>query len=279
VSAGVWLRDYCKIAALGVVIGAAAAELVYFAIRLWPRYGWMAATASLVGVNAAVTCAAPVLILPLFHRSRPLGRNALRQRLLRLSERAGIAVLDVYEWGLGEKTRRASAALVGAGATRRILLSDTLLADFTDDEIEVVLAHEMGHHLHGDVLKGLAAEFVVLLGGFSVAAIALDGLWKPLGLASPADVAGLPIVLLATGGVSLLATPLLNAQSRRNERRADRYALELTARPDAFVAAMRRMAAQNLADEDPSRAAFWLFHTHPRVRERVERAQSFILNP
>jgi STE24 endopeptidase len=179
----------------------------------------------------------------------------------------------VYEWGLGEKTRRANAALVGAGATRRILLSDTLLAGYTDDEIEVVLAHEMGHHLHRDVLKGLAAESVALLACFFAAAVALRASWKPLGLTSASDVAGLPVILLTGGAVSLLTTPLLNALSRHNERRADRFALDLTARPDAFIGAMRRMAAQNLAEEHPSRAAFWFFHTHPRVDERIERAR------
>jgi STE24 endopeptidase len=283
VSTDVWLRDYLKAMMLGVALAPVAGELIYLAMRTSPEWWWLAAVAGTLFLGV-LTSIAPILILPLFHRSRPLARERLETRLLRLSQRAGLTVLGVYEWGLGEKTRRANAALVGAGPIRRILLSDTLLAGYTDDEIEVVLAHEMGLHLHRDVLKGLAAECVVLLASFIAAAVALRMTWKPLGLTSPSDVAGLPVVLLTGGAVSLLTTPVTNALSRYNERRADRFALDLTSRPDAFIAAMRRMAAQNLAEEHPSRTAFWFFHTHPRVHERIEQAKypassSRILSP
>ena len=96
--------------------------------------------------------------MPLFYRFRPLDRETLRERLMTLSRRAGVPVLGAFEWGLGEKTTRANAALVGVGQTRRILVSDTLLKDYTDDEIEVILAHEMAHHIHHDIWTALALE-------------------------------------------------------------------------------------------------------------------------
>ena len=217
-----------------------------------------------------------MLLLPLLHRSRPLSRDVLRDRLERLSARAGVPVLDVHELPLGERSRRASAALVGAGSTRRILLSDTLLANYSDDEIEVVMAHEMGHHVHRHTMKAMAVEVLLLFAGFRLAASVLEASWRWLGLSSAADVAGLPVVILSVAGVMLLATPLLNAWSRAHERRADRFALKTASEPAAFIGAVRRMAAHNLAEEHPSSAAFLLFHTHPTAEERIAAAREVL---
>jgi STE24 endopeptidase len=274
-TAGAWLRDHAKASVLAVTLGIAGAEVVYFLLRQLPRAWWAASALIFAGVLVLLARLAPVVLLPLFYRTRPLERESLRDRLVALSQRAGVPVLGVYEWSLGDKTTRANAALVGAGATRRILLSDTLLANYTDDEIEVILAHEMGHHVHGDMLKGLGAELVLLLVAFYAASAAIARWWSALGLTGPADVAGLPLLLLAGGAVALAATPLVNALSRFNERRADRYALGLTRRPASFVSAMKRLAAQNMAEEHPSRAALWLFHSHPPFEQRIRAAQAY----
>jgi STE24 endopeptidase len=270
-----WVRAQVRSAGLALATGAAAAEVVIWTMR-WPRIWWALAAAACAAVTALLTASAPVLALPLLRRSQPLSREVLRHRLERLSARAGIPVLDVREWPLGARSRRASAALVGAGSTRRIVLSDTLLADYSDDEIEVVMAHEMGHHVHRDLLKTLLGELVLLLVGFRAAALVLDLSWQWLGLSSPADPAGLPLVALSVGVIALIATPLLNAWSRAHERRADRFALETASEPAAFIGAVRRMAAQNLAEERPSNTAFLLFHTHPTVEERISAARELL---
>ncbi len=274
-SAATWAWDHAKALAISTVIGLAGAELVYLSLRLFPGWWWAISAAGFVLATIVLATAAPVVLLPLFYRFKPLEREELQSRLVALSARAGVPVLGVYEWGLGEKTRRANAALVGTGRTRRILVSNTLLAHYTDDEIEVILAHEIGHHVHHDIRKGLALEAVLALGAFAGAARALDLAWAPLGLSSPADVAGLPLLLLAAGAVSLAATPAVNAMSRANERRADRFALDVTRRPAAFVSAMRRLAAQNLAEERPSAVVRLLFHTHPPIDQRIALARTF----
>ena len=276
IAASAWLLDHAKASAIGIVLSLAAAEGIYLAMRLSAVWWWLLAAVAGWLLLTALTFIAPVFVLPVFHRSRPLAREGLQQRLIDLCARAGVPVLSVFELRLGERTRRANAALVGAGSTRRLLLSDTLLAEYTDDEIEVVMAHEIGHHVHRDVMNGLAAELVVIVGAFAAAGQALAASWQPLGLQSPADVAGLPIIVIAGGAVAIAATPLMNGWSRRSERRADRYAIELTSRPDAFIAAMRRMAAQNLAEEHPTFAARWLFDTHPPVEERIASARTVI---
>jgi Zn-dependent protease with chaperone function len=273
--AGRWLIDQLKSFALGFVLSSGAAAIVYAAIRYSPQGWWLPAGLALAAIVTGLTNVAPVLLLPIFYRVKPLDRESLRVRLTGLAERAGATVLGAYEWGLEEKTRKANAALTGLGTTRRILISDTMLAEYSDDEIEVVLAHELGHHIHGDIWKGILFESALILAGLYAAARVLDGLAPVLGFTGSADVAGMPLLVLASGAVSLVMLPLARAMSRAFERSADRFALALTRNPTAFVSAMRRLAAQNLAEEHPSRIVQMLFYSHPPVRERIAAAQAF----
>jgi STE24 endopeptidase len=270
-----WLLDQVKSFGVGLVLGAGAATLIYALIRLSPDRWWISAGALFAIIIVGLTNLAPVLLLPLFYTVKPLNRETLRARLLALAERAGARVLGAYEWGLAEKTKKANAALAGVGRTRRILVSDTMLAEYSEDEIEVVLAHELAHHVHGDIWKGILFESALILAGFYLASRMLAGFSEAFGLRSVADPAGLPLLLLAAGGVSLLMVPVAYALSRANERSADRFALNLTKNPSAFISAMRRLGAQNLAEEHPSRIVQWLFYSHPPIRERIAAAQAF----
>ena len=272
--ASAWLRDHLKAFALSTSLLLIAAEGVYALIRWSPEWWWLPAALLASAAVALLARLAPVLLMPIFYKFKPLERASLAERLVKLSRDAGVRVLGVYEWGLGEKTRRANAALVGSGRTRRILLSDTLLAEYTDDEIEVILAHELAHHVHHDIPRALLLETLLLIAAGYAAAAALQRWWVPLGITGPADVAGFPLLMLAAGVVMVTATPLVNAFSRSNERRADRYALQLTRRTEAFITAMRRLASQNLIEDQPSRPVVWLFHSHPPIAERIEAART-----
>ena len=270
-----WIADHLKAAVLLTVFALVGAEIVYLALNLFPRFWWAASGAGFVTALILLARIAPTVLLPFFYRFKPLDRSSLQEKLVSLSTRARVPVLGVYEWGLGAKTRRANAALVGTGSTRRILLSDTLLTDYTDEEIEVILAHELGHHVNRDIRSALLLESGLLAASFAVAEIVLSRAWQPLGLTGPSDVAGLPVIVAVGFLMSLAVNPALNAISRRKERRADEFALTLTAQPAAFKTAMRRLASQNLAEERPSRAALWLFYTHPPLDERMEAASRF----
>jgi STE24 endopeptidase len=184
-------------------------------------------------------------------------------------------VLGAYEWRVGDRTTKANAALVGIGRTRRILVSDTLLAVHSDDEIETVFAHELAHHVYGDIWSALALEAALLTLGCYVADFVLSTFALPIGLHGKADVAGLPLVVLTGGLVALLFTPVANALSRAHERRADRFALDATRNSTAFISAMRRLAATNLAEDRPSRLVELLFHTHPSTAARIEAAKAW----
>lgn len=270
-----WLRDQAKSFAIGVVFACVGAVAVYALMRVYPARWWLAAGALFAAVVVALANVAPVVLLPMFYRVKPLDRESLRLRLLRLADRAGARVLGAYEWGLGEKTRKANAALTGLGGTRRILVSDTMLADYTEEEIEVVLAHELAHHVHGHIWKGIVFESGLILAGFYLASKVLATLAPTVGLRGIDDVAGLPLLVLGAGAVSFVMLPVAYAMSRAFERSADRLALDLTRNPAAFMSAMRRLAAQNLADERPSKVVEWLFYSHPPVAERIAAAQAF----
>jgi STE24 endopeptidase len=272
---GTWAADHLKALGVGFVLAVGAAMAVYGSMGLWRDRWWIVDTGVFVAVAIVLSRLAPVVLLPLFYRFTPLAKESLRDRLLALSTRAGVAVLGVFEWGLGEKTTRANAALVGMGRTRRILVSDTLLKDYSDDEVEVILAHELSHHVHHDIWSGLAIETVIVGAALATANVALLRVGPSFGITRVSDVAGLPLLVLAGGLVSLLLTPIANAWSRRSERRADRYALTLTGRSAPFISAMRRLGAQNLAEERPSRPALWFFHTHPTIDERIDAARDF----
>ena len=270
-----WIADHLKAFAVSALLIVGAALVVSLAAARAGAWWWAAAAAAFALAAVVLANLAPIALMPLFYRFKPLERGVLRERLMTLSNRAGVRVLGAFEWGLGAKTSRANAALVGLGRTRRILVSDTLLDGYSDDEIEVILAHQIAHHIHHDIWSALALESVVLAVSLLAADLAVRGAGAWFGIHGARDLAALPLIAVTAGVVSMLLTPVANAWSRYNERRADRFALALTQRPAAFISAMRRLGAQNLADEHPSPPVFWFFHTHPTIDERIEAAKQF----
>lgn len=270
-----WLADQVKGVVVSVAIGTVGAAVVYSALAISESWWWLIAAAAFTIGTVVLVRLAPILVLPLFYSFRPLDRPHLVSRLLALAARARTDVMGVFEWRLSAHTHKANAALAGMGRTRRILVSDTLLAHCSDDEIEVVLAHELSHHVHHDLWRGVALQTALLFSAFFVAHLALRRFADPLGLAGMSDPAGLPLLMLVGGVWSFLLVPVGNALSRSHERRADRYALEMTGSAEAFVSAMRRLAQQNMAEEHPSRLVQWLFYSHPPIRERIRFAQQW----
>ncbi len=258
-----WLKDHAKAVLIGVVFAELGAAFVYFALRRWPAEWWAIAGVGYSGAAIALVNLAPVILLPLFFTFKPLEKATLRDRLTALASKAGTRIMGVYEWTLSDRTKKANAALTGMGSTRRILLSDTLLAEYSDDEIEVILAHELAHHVHKDIWTSILFDIGLTFVVFFAADLALGWAAPLFGLHGTADPAGLPILLLTAGAIGVCVKPLLNAVSRSHERRADSYALKLTENPSAFITAMKRLGQQNLAEDSPSRLVQAFFYTHP----------------
>lgn len=276
---GHWLKDHVKAVVIGVLFAEGAALFVYFALRQWPGGWWVLAGSGYAVVAIVLVHLAPVILLPLFFTFKPLQKDALRDRLTSLATRAGTRITGVYEWRLSDRTKKANAALTGMGHTRRILLSDTLLSEYSDDEIEVILAHELAHHVHRDIWTSVFFDMALTFAGFFAAHLVLQRAVPVFGLSGIADPAGMPVLLFTGGVLGLCMKPLVNAVSRSHERRADRYALKMTENPSAFITAMKRLGQQNLAEDSPSRLVQAFFYTHPPINERLRAAQRWAQAP
>jgi Zn-dependent protease with chaperone function len=271
-----WAWDQTKELFVEAVLASVLVELLYFIIREFPEHWWVVAWLGFLGVTVLLAQLAPVVLFPIFYKFEPLQDEDLKLRLIRLGERAGTRVRGVYKWHLSEKSKKANAALTGLGNTRRIILADTLLADYSADEIEAVLAHELGHHVHRHIPKGIALQTVITLLGFWAANWALQYAvhrWHMFETLS--DFANLPLLALIFVLLSFVLMPALNAFSRYNERQADRYAFENIANISSFVSSMNKLADQNLAERTPSRWVEWLLHSHPAIARRIAAAEGW----
>jgi STE24 endopeptidase len=273
-SFGAWLADRAKAAALGGALALGVFELIYALLAWSPDRWWIWSALGLAATSVLLTAIVPVWIVPLFYRLTPLEDPALRARLLGLASRVGVPAAEVSVADFSKKGRTANAAVVGLGRTRRILVSDTLLASFPPDEVEVVLAHELAHHARGHLPQGLGFQAVLFVVTFGAAHLAIRAGVVWLGLTGLADPAGLPWLALVLAGLGLATTPPAAAWSRRLEREADAAALEVTGAPRPFIAAMERLGQLNLAERRPGRVKEWLFATHPSLEERIARAQA-----
>jgi STE24 endopeptidase len=273
-SLAAWLVDRAKALAIGGVLGLLAIEVVYALLRWSPSWWWLWAGAVLAAGAILLTAVVPIWLVPLFYRLTPLQDPALRARLLALAERMRVRAAEIAVADFSRKGRVANAAVVGLGRTRRILVSDTLVDGFPPEEVEVVLAHELGHHARRHVAKGLLLQSLLLVATLWIAHWALGAGAAALGLIGPADPAGLPFLLLVLSALGLLVAPVVAAWSRRLEREADRLALEVTKAPDAFIAAMERLGRLNLAERRPGRLRQLLFATHPSLDARIAAGRS-----
>lgn len=272
---GSWLWDEIKGFLLGIILGGIVVELVYFTIRQWPQHWWLLAWALFMGLFVLMAQLAPVVLFPIFYKFEPLDNEELRRRLVMLSEHSGTRVRGVYRWRLSEKSKKANAALTGLGATRRIILADTLLDNYSPEEIEAILAHELGHQVHRHILKSIFVQAGIALFGFWAANWVLHYAVDHHMFEQLSDFADLPLLALVSVVLSFLLMPALNAYSRFNERQADRYAFEATARIEPFISSMNKLAEQNLAERTPSKWVEWFFHSHPSISRRLAAAEEW----
>src|SRR5215831_6027936 len=271
-----WIKDELKGWLLGLVMATILAEIVYALIRTSPQYWWIIGWLIFMGLFVFFAQIAPVVLFPLFYKFAPLQNDELKARLMRLGERSGTRVRGVYEWKLSEKSKKANAALTGLGSTRRIILADTLLQNYSDDEIEAVLAHELGHHVHGHIFKSIIVEAIVTLVGFWAANWVLQYVTLTAHLfPSRTDFANLPLLVLVSSLLSLVLMPALNAYSRFNERQADLYCWKSVPSVNPFVTAMQKLTTQNLSERNPSPVVEILFHSHPSISKRIAAAQTW----
>jgi STE24 endopeptidase len=273
-----WLGDLGKGTALSLVFGSAAVALVFWLLGRFPDFWWLIAWALMLLVTLLLSLVFPVFLVPLFYKVRPLPQGALKARLEALAQKAGAKINGIYTLEFSAKTTAANAAVMGLGKTRRIVISDTLLQDYTHPEIEVVAAHEIGHNLNRDNLRLFVVQSVLSLLILRAVAAALQASQSGLGFSALNDPAGLPWLALLFGLLSTLSSPLSAGYTRHIESQADFRSLSLTGNSGAFKDAMTRLTNQNLAVAYPARWEEILLHDHPSYRQRIPAAEEFEKN-
>ena len=272
---GGWLWKRVKAYLVGGVLGLALIFGLYFVLRVAGDWWWLWATAGWLLATIVLGRLLPVVILPIFYKVTRLDDANLLGRLKKLTEGTSLTIEGVYELHLSEETKKANAALAGLGNTRRVLLGDTLLAQFTPEEIEVVFAHEIGHHVYRHIVKSIVLSVFFSLAGFGLVDYVLRSSARAVGYERFDDPAALPLLLFVLGVFGLVLSPLQNALSRFYERQCDRYALDRTQNKDAYRSAFIKLARINKSDPDPHPLIARLFYDHPPIRDRLAMANTF----
>lgn len=273
---GGWLLDLVKGLAISLPLELAAVLFVYWLLAVAPLSWWFWTGLAVLVFTALLANLAPILFLPLFYKLTPLPDGDVKRRALELAARARTKVRGIYSMNMSSKTTEGNAAVMGLGNTRRIVIGDTLLQHYTPDEIEVVLAHELGHQVHADIPKLIIFQTLTTLGGLYLVNVALHAVVGNVtlyhGLADPAT---MPLVGAVLGIFGLVILPLTNGFSRWVEHQADIYALDSTGKTDAFISAMTRLANQNLSELDPNPLVEFLLYSHPAIGKRVAFAKGY----
>lgn len=273
-----WLLESLKGLGVSIALGVPLAQGVYWIIRRYPQRWWAVLSGALVPFTIVLSNLAPVLLMPLFNKFEPLRNRALARRITDLAAAEGVHVSEVLQMDMSKQTKKANAMFTGIGNTKRIILADTLLDEFSEDEVEVVLAHELGHQVHRDLWKLIGLQVPLTLVTFFAAHRLTPPILQRYGAKwgldvdqGAADVAALPLLSLVGGVAGAALGPIANAVVRaRIERPADAYALNLTRKREAFIGAMEKLGKMNLSNPKPSALVKWLLYDHPTLHERIE---------
>lgn len=278
-SFGSWLGDFIKSMLIDLVLGLVFFEIIYTLLHFAPATWWFWATIFYIAFVIVLSTLFPTLIMPLFNKFEPLKEGELTEKVNAMMQDAGIHVVGIYKWGLEEKTSTGNAAFTGFGKTKRIILGDTLLKDYSDEQILSILAHEVGHYQNRDTTRLLAVGSLMAIGGFWIAHQVLQFLVAGLGFESAADIATMPLFLFALMVFSLVTMPISNGYSRKREYAADRYAVEKMGGADGLTTALEQLAEQNLTDKEPNRFIEIMLHSHPSLKRRIAAAQDVKITP
>ena len=271
-----WILDGVKSFLLNLIFSLIIVEAVYFLLRELPNTWWIWSTIFYFFLTVVISRITPTIILPLFYKVKLVENDSLVNRLKSLAEKARAKVLGVYQMDMSRKTKKANAMFTGLGKSKRIILGDTLLERFREDEIETILAHELGHyyyrHLWQLILMGLGTS----LAGFYIVNIVLKMLVEPLSLGGLHNIAGLPVFMLVVFLFFLILMPFQNSFSRILEKQADRFAIEQTKNPQAFIDSMKKLADQNLSEVKPHPVVEFILYSHPSIDRRIKFAQKYL---
>jgi len=272
---GKWIWENFKGLLVSLVIGIPILFTFYFFLNYFGSIWWLPFAVIMFFISVVLSQIFPVLILPIFYKLTPIENEGLKEGITALAKNAKINVENVFKFDMSKNTKKANAAFTGLGKTKRIILGDTLLDNFSDDEIETVIAHELGHykkkHIVKNIIFGTVTSFLTL---FIIAYLYKNSLaW--FDFTSITQIAALPMLALWSMLIGIIQTPLGNILSRKYEYQADEYAVNETEKSEIFIATLEKLNEQNLGDKEPHPFVEWFFYSHPSIRNRISAITSF----
>ena len=269
-----WIWEDLKGVLVGGVIGIPVMLIFYYAIRTYGNLWWLVFAIIMFLLSVVLAKFLPVIILPLFYKVKPIENEELKNRVLKLAEKAGMKVENIFQFNMSKNTKKANAMFTGLGKTKKIILGDTLLKEYTTDEIETVIAHEMGHYKHKHIIKNLFIGTISSFLMFFLIAYFYQISLSWLGFNNISQIAALPVLSLWAMIIGFLMEPLTNIISRKFEYQADEYAVKSTNKKQIFINTLNKLTEQNLSDKDPHPLIEWLFYSHPSIKNRVAHIES-----
>jgi STE24 endopeptidase len=271
---GKWIWENFKGLLVSLIIGIPILLLFYFSLNQFGDNWWFPFAVIMFFVSVVLSQIFPVLILPIFYKLTPIDNEELKERITALAKNAKIKVENVFKFDMSKNTKKANAAFTGLGKTKRIILGDTLLDNFSNDEIETVIAHELGHykkkHIVKNIIFGTVTSFLTLF----IIAYFYKNLLSWFGFESITKIAALPLLALCSMLIGLIQTPLGNILSRKYEYQADEYAVKETGNADVFIGTLEKLNEQNLGDKEPHPFVEWFFYSHPSIKNRISAISS-----
>ena len=260
---------------VGLAIGISILLLFFFVINQFGDLWWLVFASAMFLISVVLSQLFPIIILPIFYKILPLNDEDLKTRISNLAKGAGIKVENVFTFDMSKNTKKANAAFTGLGKTKRIILGDTLLNNYSKDEIETVIAHELGHYKHMHIVKNILFGTVSSFLTFFIISILYKNSLSWFDFKSITQIAALPLLSLWAMIIGLIQSPIGNILSRKYEYEADRYAIESTLKPESFISALNRLTDQNLGDREPHPFVEWFFYSHPSIKNRVDAIKKF----
>jgi STE24 endopeptidase len=265
-----WIWEKLKETLVGGAIGLPVLLVFFYALQKFGHIWWLPFAIILFLFSVILARIVPVWIMPLFYKITPVDNEELKERIIKLSVDAGLKIENVFKFDMSKNTKKANAAFTGLGKTKRILLGDTLLDSYDNDEIETVIAHEVGHYKHKHILKniviGTVSSFLILFLIAYFYEISIE--W--FHFTNITQIAALPLLSLWGMLIGIIQSPLSNMISRKFEYEADQYAVESTDKKEAFIRTLNKLNDQNLGDNDPHPFVEWFFYSHPSIKKRIE---------
>jgi len=270
-----YFKEGLKGLVLGALLGGPLLCAFYYILKNFGENWWLVLGIFMFVFSVIIGRLAPTLIMPLFYKFTPIENESVKERILSLAKKANVTINGIFSFNMSKSTKKANAAFTGMGKSKRIILGDTLLESFSDEEIETVFAHEMGHYTRKHILKLMFVSTILTFAGLFITSKLYSLSLEWFGFTSVYQIAAIPLLFLLLSLYSLITSPITNILSRKFEWEADTYALEITKDRNAFISAMEKLADQNLADKKPNKVIEFLFHSHPSLEKRIAFAREY----